>query len=977
MTNSLASSLLVLLALSATACGSSSSSESPGSVGGNGGEAGDGGYVEPDAEDSGSKLCTPGAKESCYPGAASTLGVGLCAGGTRTCSNGGDAWSACVGAVVPATETCSTPGDDDCDGETNEDGPGCSCTPGDKVACYSGPPNTKNVGPCKAGTQSCKPDGTGWGACQGEVTPVPESCATLVDDDCDGAVNEDGEGCVCVPNATEPCYDGPSGTEGVGTCVAGTRLCNDQGIAWGACQGQVKPAEETCLTPGDEDCDGLANEEGPGCSCIPGQVVDCYGGPPGTLGIGPCKSGSQVCNSQGTGFGPCSGEVTPADETCATPIDDDCDGSVNEGGLGCVCLPLASESCYTGPSGSAGVGQCKAGARTCNGQGTAWGSCSGEVLPSAETCNTLVDDDCDGLTNEEGSGCACAPGEVVSCYSGPAGTRDVGPCHGGTQTCKSDGTAFNACVGETTPLPETCNTSMDDDCDGQVNESGAGCVCLPSATEPCYSGPAGTQGVGVCKAGTRACNAQGTAWGACSGEVLPQAENCGTSQDEDCDGATPPCGSVYWAKNFGDTDLQFATGVASDPSGNVLVTGGLYGSANFGGGTLTSAGDADVFVAKLSALGEHLWSKRFGSSCLQQNATAIATDAQGNVIVAGYFDGAIDFGGGPLYGAPCSSGRFWSFLAKLGPNGEHIWSKRFANDSSQDSNRLRRMRVDASGNIVITGSFNGKVEFGGGLVTTSQARGVFVARFDSSGQHLWSKAYGGPAGSYSDSYGLGVDPSGSVGIAGVFSGSIDVGGGTMTSAGQQDVFIARFDSAGVPQWSKRFGGTAQEWARDAAADDNGNLLVAGSFGASVDFGLGPVNTTGYDDGFVVKYDASGAAQWASVFKGSQSQMAMSVHADHAGNAIAGGHFYGASTFAGTSLTAPDTMSDLFLVKLTSAGAPVWVQKFAGSSSEYIDGLGSDSSNNVLLAGSIYGTTTFGSFVLSASSGDAVVAKLAP
>jgi len=929
-------------------------------------------------EEGASCVCAPNASEACYDGPAGTEGVGICQPGTRLCNAQGTAWGACEGQVKPAEETCNAPGDDDCDGQTNEDGPGCSCTPGAEAPCYSGPANTKNVGPCKAGTQVCKADGTGWGECQGEVTPAQESCATPVDDDCDGQVNEEGASCVCAPNANEPCYDGPSGTEGVGVCTAGTRLCNDQGTAWGACEGQVKPTAESCLTQGDDDCDGLANEDGQGCTCIPGQVVDCYSGAPATQNVGPCKAGTQVCNSLGTGFGPCTGEVTPADETCSTPIDDDCDGSVNEGGLGCVCQPLAAESCYTGPSGSAGVGQCKAGSRTCNGQGTAWGNCTGEVLPSAETCNTLVDDDCDGLTNEEGSGCACVPAEVVACYSGPAGTKDVGPCHGGTQTCKSDGTGFAPCLGEVTPVLETCSTSVDDDCDGQVNESGSGCVCAPSATEPCYSGPSGTQGVGQCKAGTRTCNAQGTAWGACSGEVLPQAENCGTPQDEDCDGAAPPCGSVYWAKRFGDSDLQFATSVAADPSGNVLVTGGLYGSADFGGGMLTSAGDADVFAAKLSPQGDHLWSKRFGSNCNQQNATAIATDAQGNVYVAGYFDGAIDFGGGPLYGAPCASGRFWSFLAKLGPNGEHLWSKRFANDSSQESNRTRRMRVDAAGNIVITGSFNGKVEFGGGLVTTPQARGVFVARFDSSGQHIWSKAYGGPAGSFSDCYGLGVDPAGNVGIAGVFSGSIDLGGGLLTSAGQQDVFVARFDASGVPQWSKRFGGTSQEWARDAAVDGSGNVLVAGSFGATVDFGQGPVTTTGYDDGFVVKYDASGATQWSSVFTGSQSQMAMSVHADQAGNVIAGGHFYGASTFAGTSLTASNTNSEMFLVKLTSAGAPVWVQKFAGSASEYIDGIASDGSNNVLLAGSIYGTTTLGGITLIPSgSGDALVAKLAP
>jgi hypothetical protein len=61
-------------------------------------------------------------------------------------------------------------------------------------------------------------------------------------------------------------------------------------------------------------------------------------------------------------------------------------------------------------------------------------------------------------------------------------------------------------------------------------------VCTPDETQPCYSGPDGTQDVGACKAGTQTCNAEGTAFGPCGGEVTPQAEVCGTPVDESCDG---------------------------------------------------------------------------------------------------------------------------------------------------------------------------------------------------------------------------------------------------------------------------------------------------------------------------------------------------------------------------------------------------------------------------------------------------------
>ncbi len=138
----------------------------------------------------------------------------------------------------------------------------------------------------------------------------------------------------------------------------------------------------------------------------------------------------------------------------------------------------------------------------------------GEVLPQAESCTTASDDNCNGQINE---GCSCTPGSKASCYSGPAGTLGVGICAAGTQTCNAQGSGYGACTGEVTPQVETCMTPGDEDCNGQANEGGTGCVCSPGATMGCYSGPAGTAGVGLCAAGTRTCNAQGTAYGACAG----------------------------------------------------------------------------------------------------------------------------------------------------------------------------------------------------------------------------------------------------------------------------------------------------------------------------------------------------------------------------------------------------------------------------------------------------------------------------
>ncbi|MEW5740102.1 MAG: MopE-related protein [Myxococcota bacterium] len=207
-------------------------------------------------------------------------------------------------------------------------------------------------------------------------------------------------------------------------------------------------------------------------------------------------------------------------------------GGTGGGGGRMLCTPNSTQACYSGPPNTQGVGACMPGTQTCNAQGTGYGLCTGEVLPSAENCGTAVDDNCNGQSNE---GCVCTPSMTQSCYSGPANTQGVGRCQSGTQTCNAQGTGYDACMGEVLPAAsETCGNAMDDNCNGQTDE---GCVCMPSMTQSCYSGPAGTAGVGRCQSGTRTCNAQGTGYGPCMGEVLPAAsETCGNAIDDNCNG---------------------------------------------------------------------------------------------------------------------------------------------------------------------------------------------------------------------------------------------------------------------------------------------------------------------------------------------------------------------------------------------------------------------------------------------------------
>jgi hypothetical protein len=363
-------------------------------------------------------------------------------------------------------------------------------------------------------------------------------------------------------------------------------------------------------------------------------------------------------------------------------------------------------------------------------------------------------------------------------------------------------------------------------------------------------------------------------------------------------------GNHVWSKAFGDAGAQAGNGVAVDASGNVYLTGYFNGSIDFGGGNLTSAGGQDIFVVRLDAAGNHAWSKRFGNSSNQAGG-GIAVDATGNVIVVGTFSGSVDFGGGTL----TSAGSTDACIAKLAPDGDHVWSKAFGDATAQSGIAVA---VDGDGNVFATGAFAGTVNFGGGDLTSAGSTDVFVARLTSAGEHAWSRRFGDASGQ--TGIALSVDASGGPVIAGSFSGSVNFGGTTLTSAGSTDGFVAKLDAAGIHAWSRSFGGTGTDSSNGVAVHGAGDVVVTGGFQGSADFGGGPLVSAGATDVFVARYDAVGIHLTSSRAGDSTEQEGRTSAFDAPGNALVAGRLQGTADFGGGVLTSAGGF-DAFLAKL--------------------------------------------------------------
>lgn len=502
---------------------------------------------------------------------------------------------------------------------------------------------------------------------------------------------------------------------------------------------------------------------------------------------------------------------------------------------------------------------------------------------------------------------------------------------------------------------------------GGVGGMGGAMLCEPNSSAPCYTGPPGTENVGACALGTWTCNAEGTAYGPCMGEVVPTTESCATQAiDESCDNAPSCTGSPAWSKVYeGGSSTTFD--VAADADGNVYAIGVFAGVVDFGGGPVSADGTEDVFVLKLDKTGVFGWLKRFGD-VEYQYGQSIAVDAAGDVIIAGYFTGSIDFGGGAL----ASQGTEDIFIAKLDAAGGHVWSKVFGDAVYQNA---LSVAVDGAGNAILTGYFDGTVDFGGGPLTTGGEEDIFVVKLGAAdGAHQWSKRFGGPAKQFG--VGVAVDSADNVLLVGSFSGSVDLGGGPLTSAGSDDVLVAKLDSAGNYVWASRHGDSDDQSGVAVAADSQGNVLVTGHFKGSLQFGGSNLSAGAAEDIYVAKLTSGGAHVWSKDFGDAAQQFGQAIAVDGEGNVVITGYFSGSAMFGGGSVTSVDGR-DIYAVKLDPAGGHLWNKRFGDLDHQFGQAIAVDALGNVVLGGYVNGTVDFGGGAITVANDTAYVVKLLP
>ncbi|HOD36683.1 MAG TPA: SBBP repeat-containing protein [Syntrophales bacterium] len=378
-------------------------------------------------------------------------------------------------------------------------------------------------------------------------------------------------------------------------------------------------------------------------------------------------------------------------------------------------------------------------------------------------------------------------------------------------------------------------------------------------------------------------------------------DGAGNASSLSDDASATTAAAAGWAGTvlIGTSSTDRGESIDVDGSGNVYVTGYTTGNLD---GQINAGGD-DIFLVKYDSTGARQWTSLSGTT-------------------AGSLDGQAHSGSGD------------ACLMKFNSSGTKQWTRLLG--TTAPDNALG-VAVDGSENIYVAGFTTGNL----GGQTNSGGTDAFVAKYDSSGNLLWTRLLGNATQTYS--YAVAVAASGNVYISGVTLGSL----GGQANAGIQDVFVAQYNASGTLQWVRMAGSTVYDYCYGVAVDGSENVYISGMSYGNFD---GNLNTdqdgmADTEDIFLVKYDSSGSKQWSVFHGGAGNDVVWGMAADSDGNVYLNGN-----TDADLDGLVNAGGHDSILLKYNTSGTRQWTRMLGTSSDEYARGMAVDGSGNPYITG---------------------------
>lgn len=359
------------------------------------------------------------------------------------------------------------------------------------------------------------------------------------------------------------------------------------------------------------------------------------------------------------------------------------------------------------------------------------------------------------------------------------------------------------------------------------------------------------------------------------------------------------------------------------------------------------------------------WAKTIGGTD-EDVGHAIKRDAAGNLYLAGYFKRVVDFDPGPdtLLLSTINAGSASDiFVMKLDPQGNLLWVHSFGGLNAR-KDEARSLALDSQGNVLVTGSCEGTVDFdpGPGVANqTATGEDIFVLKLTTDGDYAWAHVFDGNFINYAR--GITTDGNDDVLVGGRFFGTVDFDPGpnsvNLTAVGG-DVFILKLDENGNFLWVKQVSGDGSEsdLTLDIAVDGNGDVVATGVFDGTADLDPGAgtqLATAPQRDVFVLKLNGQGDFIWAKAMGGPGLVFAEDVELDGAGNIYLSGYYdadFDADPSADTLWLTHSGSFDYFVEKLDANGNLRWAHGFGGGpfDQDLARGLAIDPAANLYITG---------------------------
>ncbi len=393
-------------------------------------------------------------------------------------------------------------------------------------------------------------------------------------------------------------------------------------------------------------------------------------------------------------------------------------------------------------------------------------------------------------------------------------------------------------------------------------------------------------------------------------------------------------GNLLWSTYYGGNNDDGIRAACVDNNDNIIIAGISSSINNISTpGSFQATGPGGCFVAKFNSNGVRLWGTYFNYGAIR----SVCTDKLGNIIFCGYTS---DSSGLSTPGAyhPNNLGNYDGFLVKFGPNGNRLWGTYYGGNGNED---CFSCATDNSNNILISGythSDTGISTTGAAQINMDGVEDAYIAKFNSSGNILWSTYLGG--NDYEDAYSVCADKNNNVivGGSGISTNGIATPGAYKMLPDGQDAFIVKYDSNGVKKWGTYYGGPDNidpDFFHQVVVNKSGEIFIVGNTTATTGIataGSYRSSNSGYTDGYFAKFSPLGSLVWGSYFGGNIGGDVLGISIDSLSNIIIAGNTSSDSNIATNGayqITYGGGISDCFIASFDSTGhiPPVGIQDF--------------------------------------------------